>query len=72
MFKMPVAPHPLDQCTSTELKKFIEELLKYLDSKPAQTNQDIARANLGRAYAAYNVLVGTGAAPSLPGVQKLS
>lgn len=66
MFKMPKPSHPLDQCTSSELKKYIADLQEYLDGNITEENDKLARVSLGNAYAAYNVLVGTGAAPAMP------
>lgn len=72
MQKMPKSPHPVDQCTSTELQKYIEQLQAYLDSDISEENDQLARVSLGSAYAAYNVLVGTGAAPALPPAHEIT
>lgn len=66
MPKMPKPPHPVDKCTSTELRKYIADLNVYLDSDISEENDQLARVSLGSAYSAYNVLVGTGAAPAIP------
>lgn len=69
--KLPTADHPLDQLTSTELKKYIDDLREAVDGDLGGEDREIALGRLGEAYAQYNVLVGTGAAPSIQGVARV-
>jgi hypothetical protein len=54
MAKLPKAPHPLPQLTSTELLKYIEELRKALRTDLSDSNREQVLARLGPSYAEAN------------------
>jgi hypothetical protein len=54
MAKLPKAPHPLPQLTSTELLKYIEELRQALRTDLSDSDREQVLARLGPSYAEAN------------------
>lgn len=54
MAKLPKAPHPLPQLTSTELLKYIEELRQALRMDLSDSDREQVLARLGPSYAEAN------------------